>query len=324
VRIAPSATYWGSPLQWEGEHLIFRYYAYDTQAVVEVAAKLDARYAELHRLFLGEPPRQKLKVVVDPTQFPGGIAGRTGVVHPLVVASPAVYLAPEHVTESELLAQSLLLALLDELADQALLPYADNANESKYVRWLRARKLLEGVRLWQLWQGDLPLAAWREPVVQWVYSDARHWLPAPSEVAPSFRAELCAIHRLWLPTPLVIDLPLSCNDSFDSQGYALAWRLADEPPLRLAHFPLVRREMLMQDFYTPHSEWGHPAQAVALATVMEYAAAAYGQERISLLVEEAGDYETWATLIPAVFGVSVEQFEAGWQAYLGEQYGITP
>jgi hypothetical protein len=323
VRTAPAAADWGALGELETNHLLFRYYAHDAQAVAEVAVKLDARYAELHQLFLGQPPTRPLMVVVDPAQAPGQIATRAGVADPLVVASPAVHLAPASISDADLLAQSLLLALLDDLTAQALLPYVGGSDEQTYVQWMRVRKLLEGMRLWQLWQGALPLAAWREPVVRWVFSDARPWLPAPSEVAPSFRAEFCAMHRLWLPTPFELDLPLSCNDSMDTEGYALAWRLAAEPPLRLAHFPLVTLGMALEDFDASPSGWAHPAAAVALATVMDYAAATYGPERIPVLIREASSQEGWTTLIPAVFGVPVEEFEVGWRGYLVERYAIT-
>jgi hypothetical protein len=146
--------------------MVFRYYAHDAQAVAEVAAQLDARYAELHRLILGEPPSAKLAVVVDPAQEPGKIASRAGVAKLLVVASPAVYLAPESISNAELLAQSLLLALLEELTDRALLPYEDEGNVEAYVGRTRVGQLLAGMQLWQVWQGELPLANWREPVVQ--------------------------------------------------------------------------------------------------------------------------------------------------------------
>jgi hypothetical protein len=186
------------------------------------------------------------------------------------------------------------------------------------------RLLLHGVRLWQLWATDLPLASWRQPLVQWVFSDARSWLPAPAEVVPSFRAELCAMHRLWLPTPFSPEIPLSCHSAMDTKERALAWRLVNAPPLHLARLPLVTQELLMQDYQMSHSGWDHPAAAVALATVMEYAAAAYGPDHIPLLLTKAGQHEDWPTLIPAVFGVSAAEFEAVWQAYLAEQYGVPP
>ena len=49
----------------------------------------------------------------------------------------------------------------------------------------------------------------------------------------------------------------------------------------------------------------------------------YGQEQLPVLVAGLGHYESWATLIPAVYGVSATEFEAGWQAYLATQYGVS-
>jgi hypothetical protein len=321
-RIPPAAAHWGAPSRWEGDHLLLRYYTDDTLAVAEVATQLDARYAELHQLLLGEPPSHKLKVVVDPAQASGQIAHRVTNDEPLVVASPAVYLTPENISDAELLAQSVVLALLGELTDRALLPYEDEGNVAAYVLRARMGRLLDGVVLWQLWQDDLPLARWWEPVVRWVFSDARASLPASGEVVPSFQAELCAEHGLWLPTPLALGIPLSCHDGWDQAEHYLAWRRLSAPPLSLEYFPLVTAERLMQDYQASPSGWNHPADTVALATVLEYAAATYGPESIPLLLTEASQYEGWATLIPAVFGVSIEEFEAGWQAYLAQRYGV--
>jgi hypothetical protein len=182
------------------------------------------------------------------------------------------------------------------------------------------QQLLGGVRLWQVWQGDLPLASWREPLVQWVYSDARAWLPEQAEVVPSFRTEFCAMHRLWMTTPLSLQVPSTCYDTIDQAERFLSWRSIYEPPLSLAQVPLMTLEMALQPY--PMSWSAHPAATVALATVMEYAAATYGPKRIGVLVAEVSEHESWATLIPAVFDVSAEEFEAGWQAYLAEQYGV--
>ena len=35
-----------------------------------------------------------------------------------------------------------------------------------------------------------------------------------------------------------------------------------------------------------------------------------------------GQYDTWDTLLPAVFGIATAEFEAGWQTYLARQYGV--
>ena len=66
----------------------------------------------------------------------------------------------------------------------------------------------------------------------------------------------------------------------------------------------------------------YPGQTVVLATMVEYAVVTYGRERLPTLVAGLGQYESWETLIPAVYGVSPTEFEAGWQVYLAAHYGV--
>jgi hypothetical protein len=62
---------------------------------------------------------------------------------------------------------------------------------------------------------------------------------------------------------------------------------------------------------------------VALATLIEYAVATYGRERLPVLVAGLGQYENWDSLLSAVYGVSPAEFEAGWQAHLAARYGVS-
>jgi hypothetical protein len=64
----------------------------------------------------------------------------------------------------------------------------------------------------------------------------------------------------------------------------------------------------------------YPAATVVMATLLDYAAATYGREYLPLLMANFGKYESWERLIPAVFGITAAQFEAGWQAYLATYY----
>jgi hypothetical protein len=59
-----------------------------------------------------------------------------------------------------------------------------------------------------------------------------------------------------------------------------------------------------------------------LATLIEYAVATYGREHLAALMAGLGQYESWDTLLPGVFGVSAAEFEAGWQAYLTAHYDV--
>ena len=67
----------------------------------------------------------------------------------------------------------------------------------------------------------------------------------------------------------------------------------------------------------------YPGYAVALATLIEYAVATYGRERLPMLLAGMGHYDSWETLLPAVYGVSAAEFEAGWRAYLQAHYGVS-
>jgi hypothetical protein len=63
--------------------------------------------------------------------------------------------------------------------------------------------------------------------------------------------------------------------------------------------------------------WG---ETVALETLIEYAVATYGNERLPMLLDTLTTHDNWIDLIPAVFSVSAAKFERDWQAYVVEQY----
>jgi hypothetical protein len=325
VRTAPSAATWGPRRRLETSHFVFHHYDLD-EAVVEVAAtKLDALYPSLYAAFSPEAPRGNQRVVqVDPAQAPGQVTERPPGQDPFVVASPAAYRAPVTISQADLLAQSVLLVLLDDLVAQAGRRHVPLFDVRRSVEGVRLANLLNGVRLWQLWATDLPLAAWRKPVVQWVYSN----VPAPMDRAglvPAFLPDLCSRHRLWLSSPLQLQIPLNCYSPEQQEQY-LAWRFFHPPPTQLAQLAAPSAADAAPGLQSVMGEAGrssHPAVAVALATVMEYAAAVYGTERIPLLVATLHQHERAETLIQAVFGVSLAEFESGWQMYLAEQYGIS-
>ncbi|MBI3959492.1 MAG: hypothetical protein HY328_11855 [Chloroflexi bacterium] len=59
-----------------------------------------------------------------------------------------------------------------------------------------------------------------------------------------------------------------------------------------------------------------------MALLFEFAVQRYGRERLPDLLAQMRRPITWQTLIPAVFNVLVEEFEAGWRGWLGEEYGL--
>jgi hypothetical protein len=155
--------------------------------------------------------------------------------------------------------------------------------------------------------------------VRWLYQNAK---TAPVEMhhARALDAQRrCRTYTSWEVSPVALELLLDCKAKF------APWR---EPRLPGS---------LVDDFY---AAWGgepgweesygawtsEPAEqgplvtGVALETVIEYAVARYGREYVPRLLFALDEHQSWQTLIPALFGVSAEKFEAGWQTFLADKY----
>jgi hypothetical protein len=324
LRTARDATLWGSARSLETPFLVYHFRQNDAPAVNAILAQIDALYNTMRRnvgLPL-TPGAEKLIIEVSVTQSPGNARyqphndERSMMAYRLVVASPALYLAPVELTDADLLAQSIALPLFDLVLAQASDHHATGAS------W---QPMVNGLRLWQVWDLDLPLAVWREKVVKWVYVEGPAVRPEQPFVLPDSYPALCAAHKLWLPSPTQLNLPFLCGRA-EPEWEALSlprWRLRD-PLTRLDQFIAPLRPEDNEEWPGSSHRVLHPGQTVAFATLIEYAVAAYGRERLPALVAGLGRYNTWDTLLPAVFGVSPDEFEAGWQDYLAAHYGRQP
>jgi hypothetical protein len=182
---------------------------------------------------------------------------------------------------------------------------------------------LEGLRLWEVWDMALPLAVWRDDVVQWVYLDWPTRTPGQALVLPKRYTELCAAHKRWMSSPVSIGIPLLCADLVgEEETYPLAYPL--NPPTHLAQFAIPVNSGAYQESSSKSHQSTRPGQTVAVATLIDYAVITYGRGRLPVLMKGLSESQTWATLIPAVYGVSSAEFEAGWQTYLLARYGIYP
>lgn len=139
--------------------------------------------------------------------------------------------------------------------------------------------------------------------------------------------------RQWLPMTAGVERWLSqywggsrlpSQHNFEETEELRGW-LAHYRPLRLADLTAMPDQPSVpgDDFWLPLGfttrEEYEAAQRVRVRvaqSVIAYAVTAYGHERLPLLLKAFGVHDTWETLIPAVFGVPVGQFEIGWQAYL--------
>ncbi|MCL4860485.1 MAG: hypothetical protein KJZ93_13805 [Caldilineaceae bacterium] len=304
----PDATLWGPERSLATPYFIYHFRQTDAPAVIAVAPQMDALYATMQRNF-GlpiKPTPEKLLIEVSVTQPPGRATPWFLVRDRLIVPSPAVYWAPTELSDSELLAQSLALPLLAQVLAQA--------NEQYHIG-LTWQPLIGGLYLWQVWELDLPLAVWREEVVHWLYVDLPAAAPGATVVVPKRYQALCDAHKLWMSSPVQIEIPLLCLDWEWERLFFAFWSLRD---------PFTRLDQLaapVHDFDSPETKH-HRGRSVALATLIEYAVAAYGRERLPVLVAGLEEHENWETLLPAVFGVSASEFEAGWQNYLASRYGM--
>jgi hypothetical protein len=322
VQTAPDADLWGPECSLQTPYFIFHFRQNDAAAVIAVAPQIDALYTEMQRnLGLPASPAglpspfagEKLVIEVSVTSRPGRAAFGQRTYERFVVPSPAVYWAPVEVTDAELLAQSIALPLFDHLLAQA------SQQHQVAPSW---QAMLNGLYLWQVWDVDLPLATWRDEVVRWIYVDLPAVGPGQPLVLPERYAALCAAHKLWLPAPVHINIPLICASPEREELYS--WRLR-ESPVRLAQLaaPLYPEEYAFPPSAIVTINPPHEGDAVALATLVDYAVTAYGRERLPALVAGLGQYESWDALIPAVFGVSTTEFETGWQAHI-DMYYIEP
>lgn len=305
----PDVTLWGPERSLETPNFLFRYLQNDESTVKAIAPQIETLYTTLHRNFglLMVPAAEKLLIEISVAQNPGNTMLWYNVPDRIIVPSPARYRAPAQITDAKLLEQSIALALLEIVLTNASQEHA--IGES----W---QHMLDGLLLWQLWAMDEPLSAWRGEIVQWLYSDFSTD-PGVPLVLPDHYAELCAGHKLWLASPVNIGIPFVCGGQSPEELHWAGWR---------RYGPLTRLDQILvplQQFGGPtQPPVSHPGQTVAIATLIEYAVATFGRERMPHLGAGLGQYKSWETLITAVYGVSIEEFEAGWQAYLTSQYGI--
>ena len=178
------------------------------------------------------------------------------------------------------------------------------------TRW---RSFLLGMRLWQLWDSDMPLAHWRHEVVTSLYPDGLGRQPIVSDTY----TELCGMHNLWVLSPMMVGIPFECHISAHGSWVVNPW-LANLLPTRLNGLHTPRKGD--EQFYDEAGYYFGPTEIVAIATLLEYAVTTYRHEQMPVLLAGLGQYDDRETLIPAVFGVSAANFEADWRRYLAQNY----
>ncbi len=148
----------GPPRRLETTYFVWDYRLKDAAVVAEAAPKLDILYATLRHNFGldAAPTTDKQQIEVSVTQPPGQMLYRPAPGAPVVVASPALYLAPAELSDPQLLMQSLALPLVEDVLAQAAAYYGAPSG------W---QMMQGGLRLWQLW--DLRSASQPRGMMRW-------------------------------------------------------------------------------------------------------------------------------------------------------------
>ena len=147
--------------------------------------------------------------------------------------------------------------------------------------------------------------------------------PQRAPVLPERYTELCAIHQLWMLSPMLMGIPLECAHA-DARFWSRGPWLAHLPRTHLAQMSMRlrawERGISEHEYYDGEAYLYRLSEAVTVVTMVEYAVETYGQERLPMLVTGLDKHDNWESLLTAVFDVSAAEFEAGWQAYLAHRY----
>jgi hypothetical protein len=180
--------------------------------------------------------------------------------------------------------------------------------------------LTESLRLWLLWENDPLVAERRHDVLTWYLSNSCRPCMQQAPPAPSGFREFCQILAMLGEIPLDL-FSIPCTGTFGDAGDSTQYL---PPPTLPAH--LNSLVALFPGDTTDRKEaslrMSYDGQVVAIASLLEYVEDTYGREKLSALLAAFGVLQRWDTLVPAVFGISAEEFEAGWRTYLEEHYAV--
>ncbi len=305
----PAAPEWGTVDELATPHFVFHFFERDAATVATVGPQLERFYKTLQQdMDIALPIAPSIQITVNMTRALEDAPYHPRLLTAITVPSPTLYPSSEWRAD-ELLAQALALPLLDHTLAQTMRRY----------EFTTAREpLLDGVRLWQLWETDLPLARWKPVLIRWIYvtlpaQTTTEHLPLPADYAA-----LCAAHRLWMAYPVQLQIPLMCQ-GMDESPRRLSYSMIRQAPSHLPPLdtPIYPDEEV--DAAGQRTVPRHPGYAIAVATVIDYVNQRYGRTHVPQLVAAWGSGVSWEVITPALFGLTAAEFERDWQTFLNAQ-----
>lgn len=88
------------------------------------------------------------------------------------------------------------------------------------------------------------------------------------------------------------------------------------------NLPLSLADITLLPEGHPHNREYYMWRNAVAKSVVAYAVDTYGTEKLPQLVRGLARYYTWSDLLGGVYGVSIDEFEAGWNRYLTTKYGV--
>jgi hypothetical protein len=271
----------------------FRFQPPDAAAVETVAAGIDTVYT-LMRQDLGLPaPEGMLEIEIDPflenlerISFYGDAAR---------LPSPGLLWLDPELSEAEVLMQW-LLGPLERLVWEEAMHQTPARNE-----WW---SLLAALENWHARRYSILSTHWHKAFVGWAYGK--------EEPEGSTLAHVCQEQRIKTRVALFYNIPPTgiylCSTEQQVRRPVPSHLLQLPAPYYIGHiYPpqpwsweqFVTLETLLDCTMTAHERW-EPRE----------------RKQMSALIQAMHDYRTWDELILAVFDVTREEFEAGWQSCL--------
>lgn len=304
LRTPPVADFWGEAEAWEGEHFTIRFRQQDRAAVLGAGPRLEEAYIRL-RQSVGLPvlPVRRVVVIAADDQ-PALLDPHSGELHH---PSPALLSLPVGVGPDEALYRSLIAYLISEIVRESFDRYAYGES------WMWSNLTESGLRNWLLLEADV-LVMERPALFAWLFdAEAQAAWTLPAELA----AECQLLNGLAVPPPLFVctpDIHAGRPSRFSATRLARLITTYDFDFVRDANFnsnpsgPMWRAETRRE--------------IAAATTIFSYAVHSYGVERLPHLLAALGDYRTWLEALPGAYGVTPDEFEAGWQRWLAAEYGV--
>lgn len=297
---------WGAQQALDTSHFHFQYRQIDAKTVTAGAPQIEQIYLELWQSW--DLPLTATPFVVQVSE----LYVRTDLpyvpqqVDQLTVSSPALYPTVAPWTTTDLFVQSVVLLLVDQLLAEAVEHYAIGAARDP---------MLNGLRLWQLWDLRLPLAEQKTVLVPWLFTDLTTWQAGTPLPVPENYERLCTIYLLWMNRPSQLQIPLLCAEQ-DQSPLRFAPEVLQRPPVVLPWLNVKHYLDEEADGQLRVRDGRHPGEVVALTMLVDYLVTTHGRAKLPDLLANLNRYRTWDDLLPAVYGVTKSEVEADWRQVL--------